>query len=321
MSSSTGSRSSSGSFLRTELKHGASSDILFWVDRQGVARPLTETRRNYIPHPRLSPDGRRLAVGVRDAHGGRNIWLHELDRGSWTRLTFEGSNEKPIWSPDGKQIVFTSDRVGGVQQIFSKSVDGSGQVEQLTEGAYHAPTSLSPDGKSVVFRERGDDGSWDIGMLRLDGERNPEILLATPFDEHNGMVSLDGRWLAYVSNESGRDEIYVTPFPDSEGKWPISTEGGTELMWSPDGKELFYRSGDEMMAVAISTEPDFTPGKPTILFKGDYVVTGATTSSYYDVTSDGRQFMMVGRQESSELIQLNVVLNWFEELKRLAPTN
>ncbi len=313
----------SGSLVYVPSGVELGSRMLFWVDRQGMAQPVEETARRFWPHPRLSPDGRRLAISIRDVKNVDHLWLHELDRRTWARLTFEGDNEKPIWTPDGKRIIFMSSRADALAQVFSMSADGSGQAEQLTKGAYRVPTSLSPDGISLVFRQRGDDGSWDIGTVSLEGERHPEILLATPFDEHNGMISPDNRRLAYVSNESGADEVYVTSFPKTGGKWPISTEGGTEPMWSPDGKELFYRNGEKMMVVAISTEPDFTPGKPTLSFEGEYSASTdvGAPSSNYDVTADGQRFVMVGRPAQSARTRLNVVLNWFDELKRLAPVN
>jgi serine/threonine-protein kinase len=158
-------------------------------------------------------------------------------------------------------------------------------------------------------------------MVRLEGEREPAMLLQTTFNEHSGMLSPDDRWLAYVSDESGREEIYVRPFPGRGGAKLISTEGGTEPMWSRDSKEIFYRNGEKMMAVAISTEPELAPAKPTLLFEGRYE-TGqfypGFRSTNYDVTADGR-FVMIRSEESSESTQINVVLNWFEELKRLVP--
>ena len=160
-------------------------------------------------------------------------------------------------------------------------------------------------------------------MVRLEGERKPEMLLQTPFSEHTGMLSPDDRWLAYVSNESGREEIYVSAFPGPGGKLKISTQGGTEPMWSRDSRELFYRNGEKMMAVAISREPELAPGKPTLLFEGGYE-TGLSDDglpgSNYDVTPDGR-FVMIRTEESPAPRQINIVLNWFEELKRLVPTD
>ena len=295
---------------------------LVWVDRRGAERALTAPLRVYRD-PRLSPDGERLAVTIDDATG-RGVWVLELSRGTLTRLTFEGGNSRPIWSPDGERIIFSSNRVGDTfSNIFSKPADASGTAEQLTTGAHRIPTSASSDGKTIVFRQGSATTNRDIGMVRLEGEREPEMLLQTPSDEHTGMLSPDDRWLAYVSNESGRQEIYVRPFPGPGGKWPISTEGGTEPMWSRDGQELFYRNGEKMMAVAISTEPEFAPAKPTSLFEGVYETGGGPAGGYpgsnYDLTPDGR-FVMIRTDESSGPTQINVVLNWFEELKRLVPT-
>ncbi len=160
-------------------------------------------------------------------------------------------------------------------------------------------------------------------MVLLEDESEPEMLLQTPFDEDTGMLSPDDRWLAYVSNESGREEIYVRPFPDPGGKLQISTEGGTEPMWSRDGRELFYRIGDKMMAVAIATEPRLAPGSPTLLFEGRYRSgsEGGNPATGYDVAPDGRFVMIRAEEGAGGTQQINVVLNWFEELKRLVPAN
>jgi len=298
----------------------SSDKLLVWVDRQGVERPLTETLRAYRD-PRLSPDGRRLAVTILDPKG-EDVWVLELGRGTLTRLTLgEGRSTRPLWSPDGERVLFASDRVEDDFNIFSQPADGSGAAEQLTAWG-SVPTSVSSDGKTIVFRQNSGTTGRDIGMVRVEGERQPEMLLQTPFDEHTGMLSPEDRWLAYVSNESGREEIYLTPFPGPGGKRQISTEGGTEPLWSRDGRELFYRSGEKTMAVAISTEPELTAGKPTLLFEGLYETgmgLGPNPGSNYDVAPDGR--FVVIRDQGSGLAQINVVLNWFEELKRLVPTD
>jgi serine/threonine-protein kinase len=293
---------------------------LVWVDRQGVEKPLTETVRLFQPHPSLSPDGRRLAVSISEANA--DIWVLELSRGTLSRLTFGRQNYRPIWSPDGRELFFGSSRVGGTYGIFSKPSDGSGPAMQIASGAYRMPTSLSSDGRTIVFRQNSETTGFDIGMVHFEDEQEPEILLGTPFDEHSGMLSPDDRWLAYVSNESGQDEVYVTRFPSPEGRLQVSIEGGTEPMWSHDGKELFYRNGEKMMAVAISTDPELTPGKPIVLFEGRYRtgILGAGTGSNYDVARDG-QFVMIQQVEGAASNQINVVLNWFEELERLVPTN
>jgi serine/threonine-protein kinase len=247
-----------------------------------------------------------------------DIWILELDRATLTRLTFEGLDMSPLWSPDGRRIIFASNRADGIMQVFSKPADGSGQAEQLTRGVSRRPASISSDGKSLVFMQRSDDGTnRDIGMVRLEGEHEPEILLGTPFDEVSGNLSPDDRWLAYSSNESGRYEVYVRPFAGPGGRVQVSIDGGTEPTWSRNGRELFYRNGDKTMAVAISTEPSFKPSGPKLLFEGRYRTD--LPFSNYDVTADGQRFVMVRAAEGSGLTELHVVLNWFEELKRLVP--
>ena len=159
-------------------------------------------------------------------------------------------------------------------------------------------------------------------MVSLEGDGEPEMLLETSFDEHTPKVSPDDQWLAYVTDESGRDEIYLRRFPTG-GKWQISTEGGKEPMWSRDGRELFYRNGEKMMAVDVSAGAD-SAGKPTLLFEGPYDLKIGAGATNYDVTPDGQGFVMIrspDSQESAGITQITLVLNWFEELKRLAPTN
>jgi hypothetical protein len=172
----------------------------------------------------------------------------------------------------------------------------------------------------LVFRQTTGGGGRNVGVLRLDGE--PEILLGTEFLELHPVLSPDGGWLAYTSDESGRTEVYVQPFPEPGGKKLVSTEGGSEPRWNPNGRELFYRNGGGLWSVAISTEPAFRAAKPVLLFEGEYELDA--WSSSYDVAPDGRRFVMIRRGEDADTPapqQLNVVLNWFQELKRLVPTD
>jgi Tol biopolymer transport system component len=180
--------------------------------------------------------------------------------------------------------------------------------------------SWSPDGQLLAFVEVNPTTGYDIWVLRLS-DRKAQPFLRTPFNESAPRFSPDGRWLAYVSDESGHWEIYVQPYPGPGGKWQISTEGGTEPTWNPNGHELFYRSGDKMMVVEIATQPSFTVGKPRVLFEGRYEPSPATSPNY-DVSPDGQRFLMFKTAEASEATptQINVVLNWFEELKRRVPT-
>jgi serine/threonine-protein kinase len=201
--------------------------------------------------------------------------------------------------------------------------DGSGTAEGLTgnEG-FQIPSSWSPDGKVLAFTVQGPTTGWDIWLHSLDAEPKERPFLQTPANEGNAIFSPDGRWLAYVSDESGRDEVYVRPVEGSGGKWQISTQGGGEPVWARSGKELFYRDGDKMMAVAVETKPQFTAGKPKLLFEGHYETSNYTNYlRNYDVSLDSQHFLMVkaGEQVTSAT-QISIILNWFEELKRRVPS-
>jgi serine/threonine-protein kinase len=292
--------------------------VLFRVDRRGEAHPLSEKHGLYR-HPRLSPDGRRLAVDLMSEEG-RNVWIYEISRDTLTRLTFEGRDTRPVWSPDGRHIAYYSG-ITGKYSVNLVSAVGGNELEVLTSRSYvNMPTSWSSDGKVLILVARRNETGWDIDMLRREGNDEPEPLLGTRFNESHAVLSPDDRWLAYTSDESGRTEVYVAAFPDLSRKWTISSEGGTEPRWSRSGKELFYRTGDEMMSVAIETEPEFSPGKRTPLFEDSYLMDSGGWSAFYDVTPDDEGFIMIRDVGESRPAQIEVVLNWFEELKHLVPT-
>ncbi len=285
---------------------------LVWVDRDGKEIEVMKEGPRVYGAPRLSPDGRHLAVSI-SQEGGSDIWVYEINSGKRIRLTTEGRNSYPVWTPDGTRLTFASNR----QSLYSKLADGSGEAEPLPVGERTRtlmPTSWSPDGQTLAFVQA--TGGRDIWMLPLNGEATS--FLATSFSELSAVFSPDGRWLAYVSEESGRSEVYVQAYPGPGGKWSISTEGGDEPMWSPTGKELFYRQVNKMLAVSVKTVPTFTAGKPTLLFEREYV-TGFRQPSSYDVSLDGQRFLMM--EEAGRGPEIHVVLNWFEELQRLVPTN
>jgi Tol biopolymer transport system component len=311
------SLSSAGSLLYVSGGVQTFQRRLVWVSRNGAEQPLAAPARAYRA-PRLSPDGRRVAVAIEEREG--QVWLYDLSRETLTRFTFDGnSNLNPIWTPDGKRIAFQSTKEGA-QNIFWQLADGSGGLERLTTSDYvNCPTSWSPDGQVLAYFEVHPTTGWDIWMLRLS-DRKALPFLRTQFNESVPRFSPDGHWVAYMSNESGRFELYVQPYPGPGGKWQISTEGGTEPTWNPNGRELFYRSGDKMMAVDISTQPTFTAGKPRVLFEGRYEPTPATFPNY-DVSPDGKRFLMLkpSEQEAAGPREINVVLNWSEELKRRVP--
>jgi eukaryotic-like serine/threonine-protein kinase len=300
---------------------------LVWVSRNGTEQILAAPAHTYWS-PRLSPDGRRVAAVIQQ-ESETQIWLYDLSRETLTRLTFEGkANTNPAWAPDGKRIAFTSNKEGPLN-IFWQLADGSGGLERLTTSEYiHVPSSWSPDGQVLAFFEVNPTTQRDIWVLRMgdpsigSGQvRKAQPFLRTPFNESAPRFSPDGRWLAYYSNESGRFEIYVQPYPGPGGKWQISTEGGTEPVWNPNGRELFYRTGDRMMAVDIATQPGFTAGKPRILFEGRYELAPFPIANY-DISPDGKRFLMLKSIEQEQAVptQINVVLNWFEELKQKVPT-
>ena len=313
---------------------GPESDVqntLVWVDRKGTEQPLPAPPHSYA-RPRASPNGRQLALDIADI-GKRDIWLYDLTRDTLTRLTFEGFNDFPIWTPDGKRVAYRSQRAGGYN-IFWKPSDGGGAEERLpTVGASNqAPYSFSPDGRTLVYNQQDAKTGWDLWALPLQGEHKPQIFLQTPFNERSPLVSPDGRWLAYSSDESGRYELYVRPFTGPGGKWQISTEGATEVTWSAKGNELFFRTGqqrEKMMVVDIQTQPSFSAGKPRLIFEGHYdnnTTAGASSEGAdYSIAPDGQRFLMLKpkeqQQQQTALTQINVVQNWFEELKRRVPVS
>jgi len=286
---------------------------LVWVSRNGAEQLVAAPARAYRG-PRLSPDGREVAVAIEGQE--TEVWLYDLSRKMLTRLTFQGStNYDPAWTPDGKRVAFHS--TTGVVGLFWQMADGSGGLERLNEFG-GAPYSWSPDGQLLAFNDFA--ATQHIKVLRM-GDRKVVPFPGSSFKEGAAQFSPDGRWLTYVSDESGRNEIYVQPYPGPGRKWQISTEGGTEPLWNPNGLELFYRSGDKMMAAEIAAQPYFSAGKPKVLFAGQFQQSpNPTPNANYDVSPDGQRFLMLKSGERDPApTQINVVLNWFEELKRKVP--
>lgn len=326
--------SSTGTLVYLAGGIAGSQSRLVWVSRNGEEQPLPAAPHNYV-FPRVSPDGRRVAVAI--AEQETQVWVYDVSRDTLTRLTFEGDNNNgPAWSPDGRRIAFRSNRAGP-GNLFWQAADGSGSAERLPRSDYlQIPNSFSPDGQLLAFIEVNPETGRDIWVLRLADPRQAgaevrkaQPFLRTPYDESAPKFSPDGRWLTYSSDESGHREVYVQPYPGPGGKWQISTDGGQEPVWNPNGRELFYRSGSKIMAVDVNQSRDsngavasgFSAGKPRMLFEGPYVAT-PTSFPYYDVSPDGQRFLMLKPVESqtSAPTQINVVLNWFEELKRRVPS-
>jgi serine/threonine-protein kinase len=301
---------------------------LVWVNRQGEIDPLPAEPREY-ENLSLSPDGQQVAVRIREG-SNYDVWVSEVARGSLTRLTSHpGEDGSPIWTPDGRQVTFSSEMGGEPPTLWWRAADGSGPQELLLEreeGRARFPTSWSPDGQTLAFIELLDPATGsDIWMLPLEGEGKPSAFLKTEFEESGARFTPDGRLLAYMSNETGRDEVYVQPFSITGplGKRQVSVGGGAEPVWAPDSRDLFYRDGDKMMAAAIETEPELSVGTPRTLFEGRFLPASSSDelASSYDISPDGQRFLMIKREQDLVPTELIVILNWFEELKRLVPTD
>jgi len=290
----------------------AATNTLVWVDRQGREKPLDVAAGPY-EHPRVSPDGLRVAVV-----NGEDIWVLDLARKTASQLTFApGPEFAPAWTKDGDRLLFFSP----LQEagLFWQAADGTGAAERLGAGL---PSGLTSDGRQVVFSSV--PGSRDLMVLTLDVSHHVESLIQTPYNERNGVVSSNGRWLAYESDSSGRFEVYVKPFPNvSAGQWLVSTAGGTRPLWAPNGQELFFVALDgSLMAVRVDArDSSWSAGSPVRLVEGPYVTIGGRSSRNYDVSADGKRFLMVKQARATQAAapQIIVVQNWFEELNARVP--
>jgi dipeptidyl aminopeptidase/acylaminoacyl peptidase len=305
--------SASGTLVYVSGGMQGSAARLVWVDRTGKEQPLAAEPHGYA-YPRLSPDGRRIAVTIVET--ATDVWLYDMPRDALSRATFGGTNNAPVWSPDGKRLAFNSTRAGAVPNLFWQSADGSGIAERLTTSQFvNTPHSWAPDGQTIAFIENTFETGTDIWTLGLN-DRKVRPFLKTPSNESAPRFSPDGHWIAYVSDESGRIEVYVQPYPGPGGKWQVSIEGGTEPVWNPTGRELFYRSGNRMMAVPVTLQPEFSAGKPVTVFEGPWSPSLSTIANY-DVSRDGQRFLMLkAADEDQGARQIVVVQNWLEELKK-----
>ena len=292
--------------------------------RDGAGTPLAEVTGTGW-YPRFSPDGTRVAFAAQNA-GEADVWVLDIERGTRTRLTSEGNNRFfPVWSPDGSQLAF-ADGAGATNRVLLTSADGSGEPETLLDrDERQFPTSWVADGNVMTLHTQYPDTARDLYVLAMDGDLTPELFLATPFQERGASFSPDGQWIAYVSDESGQDEVYVRPYPGPGGQVIISTGGGEEAVWGPDGSELFYRNSDQVMVVAVTTDENFSAEAPATLFAAPYApdaAAGGAGNPNYDISPDGEQFIFVEQGSRSGLegvVQINVVLNWDKELLERVP--
>jgi serine/threonine protein kinase/Tol biopolymer transport system component len=286
------------------------------IDRQGKVTSLIEHQKTYFDLS-VSPDGQKVALSIAAAND--DVWVHHIVRKTLTRLTFGGGNKgAPIWSPDGRYIVYSAER-GRASNLFRRAWDGSTVEERLTESAgVQFAQSFSPDGKLLCYIEAG-----KVWMVDVDGERKPSLFLDSPFTVAHAAFSPDGRWVAYSSNESGRFEVYVTPFPKRDTRWQVSNGGGDQLMWSPNGQELFYVTGSALMGVQVSTQPVFSASVPRKLFdlsseRGRVPATQTAFGATIRISPDGQRFVMIlSRTQDLTTHQIDVVLEWFAELRKV----
>jgi Tol biopolymer transport system component len=286
---------------------------LVWVRRDGTVERIPAPLNAYVD-PALSPDGRSVAVSIQGPT--QTLWIYDFARSALTTLPSTGSAQAPLWTPDGHRIIYRLTK-NGLRNIFWRSADGSGEEERLTTGdTLQTTASISHDGAFLLFADIASETGRDVWMLNLSPrEATPHVVLGTRFSEGSATLSPDGRWLAYFSNESGRSEIYLRPFPGPGGKLTISIGGGTEPHWSTDGGELFYRNDDKMMAVAVRTSgPAPTATAPRLLFEGHYQVSDTGVAGY-DVTADGRFLMVQPTVQTKPATQITLVLGWFDDLK------
>lgn len=269
--------------------------VLVWVNRKGGEQTLAAPPHAYRS-PKISPDGSRIAVAIEEEGG--QIWIYDLGRGALTRFTSEGSNNLyPAWTPDGTHIAFESDNPKSPGNLFWQATNGNGKAERLIASEVpEAPSGWSPDGRLLAFWEANPTTTRDIWIFSLADHRR-HLFLQTPSSEAAARFSPDGKWIAYTTNETGRAEVCIRPYPGPGEKTQVSQNGGTEPAWSLDGKRIFYREGDaKMMVAGISRGQHPSAGVPKLVFGGQYVLNPAGTAPNYDLAADGRFLMIKSAQ-------------------------
>ncbi|MBK8005726.1 MAG: serine/threonine-protein kinase [Gemmatimonadetes bacterium] len=288
-----------------------------WIDRAGTVTPLPLPSRIF-ENVVISPDGSRAALQIRE--GVIRIWIYDFARGTLTPLnTGTGSSQAPLWTPDGKRVIYRGTR-GGTRNLYWIPVDGSGAEERLTTapGRVQTPTSISADGRTLLFNQTGDDeeGGAGIWRMQLDGDRTATRLFPRGINGLDGQLSPDGRWVAYHALVASRPEIFVAPLSGEGERRLVSTEGGTEPLWSRNGRELFFQAGDRLMGVTVAPGASFSAGPPRTLHTGRYLIS-VTSNTSYGVTPDASRFLRIQPlAQQPAITRLELVLNWYAELTK-----
>ncbi len=288
-------------------------DQLLWVDRTGKESTITSGSGTWV-HPRLSPDGRRISLDIHALDGMRDVHVYEIERGQMRQLTDNGITWESEWHPDGNRIAILSGAPAGQWSLFSAPADFSGPPELMLHFNHAVPSDWAPDGQSLIFTDISKGillgGIW---KLSVGQDREPEVVLNSAAGERHPKFSPDGNWIAYTATESGRREVFVQAFPDLGAKHQISIAGGGEPVWSPDGRQLFFRDGRQLLVAPLTYQP-FRAGSPQALFSGDYDVAPLTGHQHYDIALDGKHFLMIRHGDSMGLNEVQIVLNWSAEL-------
>jgi len=290
---------------------------LVWLDRHGSEQPLSEARQRFSK-PRLTADGRTLFVEVADPEAA--IWAYDINRGTLTRITHGGVSYGPVPSPDGTRVAYESTR-DGVAGAFVAHIDGSGEQRLTSSKRIDVPTSWSSDGKLLALTSVGESGNYDVRFIAVDGDHTQQIFVQGPFNAGGARFSPQGNWVAYVSDESGRNEVYVRPYPEGT-RVQISAAGGNQPVWSSNSRELFFRNGDQLLAVNVTPGQNFTFGKPVVLFSRSMPVKSSGRAyefmADFDISKDGGRFVTPKyNPNSSNVPRARIILDWFSELKRL----
>jgi Tol biopolymer transport system component len=310
--------SKSGTLIYTPLDDGsmlATGRAVVWVDRHGVVEQIVEERSSWA-QPRISPDGRRLLLR-RVLTPVCSLWTYDLTRGALARITFDEDTHDPLWDPTGTSVFYAGD-TEPKRILRSVAADGTGEPRSVVEAEVSLrASSWSQDGRRLALGARGVNLNDDIWVLDADVGPEPKPFLHSRFAERYPVFSPDGRWLAYASDESGRWEVFVRPYPGTGGRIQVSTGGGLEPRWSGNGGELFFRAENRMMVVSVTDDGDLVFGRPQPLFEDHYLRPSKISADVhsYDVSADGSRFLMIQRDDQGAVnADLKVVLGWLDSL-------
>lgn len=314
--------SNSGDLVYVEGEADDTTNIrepLVWVDRHGNEQALTKAGMRYSK-PRLGPDGRTLFIQIDDPEA--SVWSYSIERGTLTRLTTSGVSYGPVPSPDGTRVAYEATR-NGVAGILIVRIDGSDEQRLTSTKRLHLASSWSPDGKTLAVTSSAESGFLEVLLVDVDGDHTARTFIQGPFNAGGARFSPDAKWIAYVSDESGRNEVYVRPYEQSGARIQISTDGGSQPVWSRNGRELFFRNDDQLMVVSVNPGSKLTVGKPVVLFQR-HTRESAAGSAYgltadYDVSLEGQRFVFPKYDPNvSSAPKLKVILNWFDAITQLS---